>query len=423
VAEWVAKAGSPVTVGLQLKFATPDPGDIQPDFLYSGRYVKREGAHLRRRDTGGDSMARALLVLFLILGQLPAAAAMRRRAVRYPAAPIAPAALVTAARQAADAALKAGVPAVQIAVSDGGRIIYSEAFGITDKESATAATPRSVLQTGSVTKQFTAAAILRLAERGALTLDDRIEKFVPELNPRGATITLRHLLSHTSGARRDWFAPAPPWPDLTSPVTREQTIKALNDGQLLDFPPGTGWSYSNAGFMLLGYAIESVTGKSFADFIHEEFALPLGLIDTGVCGTSNLPLPEGYGRINGTWIRLRSLHPSAVWSSGSLCSTAADLARWAHLLATGHAMLPASYATMTTPVAPNGYALGVIAQKILGHPAVWHNGAIDGFQSYLLYFSAQDIAIAVVTNGFPAPAGGNPQPIAMAVAKAALAAL
>jgi CubicO group peptidase (beta-lactamase class C family) len=374
-------------------------------------------------------MTRALLVLFLILGQFPVAAATRRRAVRHPSAPIAPAALVTAARQAAEAALMAGVPAVQIAVSDGGQIIYSEAFGMTDQESATAATPRSVLQIGSVTKQFTAAAILRLAERGALSLDDRIEKFVPEFDPRGATITLRHLLGHTSGVRRDWFPPTA-YVDLTSPVTRAQIIKALN-GQPFDFPPGTKWSYSSAGYMLLGYAIESITGQSFADFIHHEFALPLGLIDTGVCGTSNLPLPEGYGLVpNGPWVRMRPWHPSVAWSSGSLCSTASDLARWSHLLATGHAMLPVSYATMITParlenntIAPGGYAFGVATQKILGYPAVSHAGAIDGFQSFLVYFSDQDVAIAVVTNAFPAPAAVNPQLIAMPVVKAALSAL
>jgi CubicO group peptidase (beta-lactamase class C family) len=326
--------------------------------------------------------------------------------------------------------MMAGVPAVQIAVSHRGRVIYSEAFGTTAKESATAATPRSVLQIASVTKQFTAAAILRLAERGALTLDDRIEKFVPQFNPRGATITLRQLLSHTSGVRREWFPPGPPWLNLSAPVTREQTITGLNKGQLLDFAPGTKWSYSNAGFMLLGLAIESVTGRSYADFIHTELALPLGLIDTGVCGTSSLSLPEGYGLPIGTWVRMPALHTSVVLSAGGLCSTASDLARWSHLLATGHAMLPVSYATMTTParlenntVAPNGYALGVMAQKILGHPAVWHDGAIAGFRSFLLYFSDQDVAIAVVTNAFPAPAGGNPQLIAMAVAKAALPAL
>src|SRR5687768_16141151 len=150
-------------------------------------------------------MTRALLALLLILGQLPVAAATRRRAVQQPQPVVAPAAIVTAARQAAEAALMTGVPAVQIAVSERGQIIYSEAFGVTDKQSATAATPRSVLQIASVTKQFTAAAILRLAERGALTLDDRIEKFVPEFNPRGATITLRRILSHTSGLPRDWW--------------------------------------------------------------------------------------------------------------------------------------------------------------------------------------------------------------------------
>ncbi|HYR30265.1 MAG TPA: serine hydrolase domain-containing protein, partial [Thermoanaerobaculia bacterium] len=314
-----------------------------------------------------------------------------------------PAAVVTTARQAAEAAMAAGVPAVQIAVSHRGRVIYSEAFGVTDKESATATAPRSVLQIGSVTKQFTAAAILRLAERGALTLDDRIEKHLPEFNPRGATITLRQLLSHTAGVRREWFPPGPPWLDLTAPVTREQTIEGLNKGQLLDSTPGTKWSYSNAGFMLLGLAVESITGMPYADFIRSEFALPLGLIDTGVCGTANLPLPEGYGLPQGT--RMAPLHPLVILSSGSLCSTASDLARWAHLLATGYAVLPASYAAMITPtpLANNAvvpYGLGQDVKKMLGRPAVAHGGIVYGFETFLLYFPDEEIAVAVITNAF-----------------------
>lgn len=238
--------------------------------------------------------------------------------------------------------MKAGVPAVQIAVSDGGQIIYSAAFGMSDRESATAATPRSVLQIGSITKQFAAAAILRLAERGALTLDDRIEKFVPEFKPPGgATITLRHLLTHTSGVR----GISPP---EYAPLTREQFIKLI-DGQPLEFTPGTKFSYSNSGYRLLGYAIESITGKSFADFVHSELALPLGLLDTGVCGTSTVPLPDGYGLVQGTWRRIPAIHMSVPFAAGALCSTASDLVRWSHLLATGRVVLPASYATMTTP--------------------------------------------------------------------------
>ena len=374
-------------------------------------------------------MTRPLLALLLTLGQLSVDAAPRTRAVRHPGPLTAPAAVVAAARQAAEAALNAGVPAVQIAVSQRGRIVYSEAFGVTDKQSATATTPRSVLQIASVTKQFTAAAILRLAEHGELTLDDRIEKFVPAFNTRGATITLRQLLSHTSGVPRDWF-PLTAVPNLLAPVTHEQTMTALNAQPFL-FAPGTDWSYSNAGYMLLGYAIEAITGVSYPDFIHTEFVLPLGLLDTGVCGTHGLPVPEGYGLVNGlgTWVRLPSLHTTVVWSSGSLCSTASDLARWAHLLATGHVMLPDTYATMTTParladdtVVPNGYALGVLRQSLQGHPIVWHDGAIDGFQSHLVYLTNQDIAVAVVTNGFPAPPSGNPYYVAAAVAKAALAA-
>jgi CubicO group peptidase (beta-lactamase class C family) len=375
-------------------------------------------------------LTRALLALLLTLAHFGVDAAPRRRAVGHPSAGSPSAALVTAAREAAEAALLAGVPAVQIAVSDHGQIIYSEAFGMTDRENVVAATPRSGLQIGSVTKQFTAAAILRLAERGALTLDERIDKFVPEFDPRGATITLRHLLSHTSGVRREWFPSTAPEPDLTAPVTREEIIKALNSGPLLDFLPGKGWSYSNAGYVLLGFAIESITGMPYADFIHQEFVLPLGLMDTGVCGMNNLPLPRGYtvGPQNPpAVVRSPLLHTSVLRSAGGICSTASDLARWSHLLATGHAILPASYATMTTParldnnnVVPNRYALGVMAQTILGHPAVWHDGITWGFMSCLFYFSDQDLAVAVITNAWPGPSAGDPKVIAKAVAEAAL---
>lgn len=369
-------------------------------------------------------MRRTLLAL-LIFVQLPLSAATRTRPVHAPPA-IAPAAIVAAAHQAAEAALNAGVPAVQIAVSHGGRIIYSETFGVTDPKSLTPATSRSAMQIGSVTKQFTAAAILRLAERGALNLDDRIEKFVPEFDPRGAQITLRHLLNHTSGIPRDWYPPDVP-ADTTSPVTREHVIKNLNE-KPFDFASGKAWSYSNAGYMLLGYAIESITGRSYADFIHGEFAVPLGLIDTGVCGTHNLPLPEGYAVFTASngqqQVPMPAWHRSWLWSSGSLCSTAFDLTRWSHFLSTGRVLQPASYATMTTRVppsiAPIPYGMGVIAQNILGRPAIWHDGAIYGFFTYLVYFSGEDVAVAVNTNAFPAPAAGNPEVIALAVAKAAL---
>jgi D-alanyl-D-alanine carboxypeptidase len=372
-------------------------------------------------------VTRTILALLLILGQFSIAAAPRRRAVLHPAPITVPAAIVAAAHQAAGASIAAGVPAVQIAVSKGGQVIYAEGFGVTDREYGTPATSRSVMQIGSLTKQFTAAAILRLAERGALSLDDRIEKYVPEFDARGRTITLRHILMHRSGIARDWTtAPGVSPSILLSLVTREQVVAAIN-AQPFDFTPDAKFSYSNAGYMLAGYAVESITGRSFADFVHSEFALPLGLIDTGVCGAQNLPRPAGYAVLpvppgNPPDVRWTdAVHPSGYNSSGSFCSTAFDLARWAHLLATGNVMLPASYATMTArPPAPRvPYGLGLVLDDVLGHPAVFHDGAIYGFQSFLIYFPDRDIAVAVILNAWPTPSVYR-ETIALAVAKAAL---
>jgi CubicO group peptidase (beta-lactamase class C family) len=172
--------------------------------------------------------------------------------------------------------------------------------------------------------------------------------------------------------------------------------------------------------MLLGLAVESISGMSFADFIHTEFALPLGLLDTGVCGAFNVPHPEGY-RLSaaGTLTRMRALHPSGVMGDGSLCSTASDLARWSHLLATGRVLLPATYETMTTRAAPNTpYGLGLDLRNWVGHPAVSHGGSIDGFQAYLGHFPHRDIAVAVLMNSFPSPISA--ETIWLAVANAAV---
>jgi D-alanyl-D-alanine carboxypeptidase len=311
---------------------------------------------------------------------------------------------------------------VQIAVSHRGQVIYSEAFGLMDVATpSSSATPRTVMQIASITKQFTAAAIIRLAERGALKLDDRIEKFVPEFDPRGRTITLRQLLTHTSGIPVEWVPAGPPWPDHGAGVTREEVIKALNNLSFA-FKPGTQWSYSNAGYTLLGYAIESVTGMSFADFVRNEFALPLGLIDTGVCGTSNLPLPHGYLRVTSLWVPVVAVHPSRSFSSGSLCSTASDLARWSHLLATGRVVLPASYEMMVTPNNFVPYGLGLFVEPRLERAAVWHSGGIQGFRSFLLYFPDEEIAVAVLTNASKSTTDYAPF-IALTVAKAALGTL
>jgi D-alanyl-D-alanine carboxypeptidase len=283
-----------------------------------------------------------------------------------------------------------------------------------------------VLQIASITKEFTAAAILRLAEQGKLSLDDPITKYVPEFNSRGVTITLRQLLSHTSGIARDWYATTPNGFAPAGPTTREQTIASLNK-KPFDSAPGKKWSYSDAGYMLLGYAIESITGMSYADSIHTTIALPLGLVDTGVCGTHNVSSLPGYGLLGGTWKPMPPPHWSVMLSNGALCSTASDLVRWAHLLANGSVILPASYEEMTTParlddgtVVSSGYALGIAVATMLERPAVWHSGAIDGFQSYLVYFPEEEVAVAVIINGFPVGPGTNPQTIAMAVANAAL---
>jgi CubicO group peptidase (beta-lactamase class C family) len=158
--------------------------------------------------------------------------------------------------------------------------------------------------------------------------------------------------------------------------------------------------------------------------------LPLGLIDTGVCGTQNLPQPLGHAFLATGVKEVPAIHHSQMFSSGAVCSTAFDLARWSHLLASGRAILPASYETMTTPgrlnngsVVPDNYGMGLYVMNMLGHRAVSHSGLTLGFASFFLYLADQEIAVAVIMNAAPPPSGRAPQIIAEAVAKAALGAL
>ena len=155
------------------------------------------------------------------------------------------------------------------------------------------------------------------------------------------TITLRHILTHTSGLNT-------PLPNVYSPYTREQYMASIN-AQPLQFTPGTKYSYSNGAYKMLGFVIESITGMSLADYIHTELSLPLGLVDTGICGTSGLPVPDGYAVVQEKLMRAPAVHMSVAFAAGALCSTASDLTLWSYLLATGRVMSPAWYATMITP--------------------------------------------------------------------------
>src|SRR5215472_4123668 len=217
-----------------------------------------------------------------------ASAAMMTRATLLAAALPATAATAEArpaASQKADALLSGLIetndPGLAVLVAQNGKILFEKCYGLADREHTVPVTPLTTFRIGSVTKQFTASAILKLQERGKLSVNDKLSKYIPDF-PRGDEVTLRHLLTHTSGIHSYTDNPD----DFLSRVTNATTTLAIIEELKkhkppYDFDPGTKWSYDNSGYLLLGYIVEKVSGQSYGDFLHENFFQPLGMTNTG----------------------------------------------------------------------------------------------------------------------------------------------
>jgi len=286
----------------------------------------------------------------------------------------------------------------------GEKILLAKGYGVADRERGRPAKPRTIYQIGSITKQFTAAAVMRLAEQRKLSLDDALTRFLPDYPTGGRTVLVRHLLQQTSGIA-DYIL-LPGYDKLeTSDLTRpHDELVRLFAAQPFRFAPGERWAYSNSNYSLLASIIEKVTGEPYARHLAEVFFRPLGLRDTGYCDD------ESQGdRAKGYLLRDGALVPSPRWNlqwglgDGALCSSAVDLARWNRALVEGRAVSSASYRRMVTPDALSdgrrpeyGFALSVV--DLDGRPRVGHGGATWGFTGSLTYYPGEDLTIAVLTN-------------------------
>ena len=297
-------------------------------------------------------------------------------------------------------------PGLSIAVIRAGRdtLVY-EGYGKADLENDLPATPATVYRIGSITKQFTAAAVMRLVEKGSVHLGDSIGKYLPKLPRAWRPVKVRQLLNHTSGIPSytdlgdSW---ARRWGEYMSP----DTLVALTAGKPMDFPPGTGWRYDNTGYVVLGMLLEKVTGQPYAAYVDSTLFQPLGLTHTHYCDRAPL-IPHrarGYQREGSDFTNAPYINMSQPYSAGALCSTVGDLARWNRLLATGKVVSPASYGRMTTPegdAALNHYGFGLVRGAIGSHPMIEHGGGIHGFITANAYFPSDSLSITVLTNAAP----------------------
>jgi len=286
-----------------------------------------------------------------------------------------------------------------VLVADHGKPVFRRAYGLANREWNIAATPETVFRIGSTTKTFTATAVLQLADKGALRLDDPIAKYYPNAPPAWSAITLRNLLNHTSGI-----------PDFVSTTNgfirngarlqdKPEDLIALVRDKPLEFPPGSKFRYSNTGYVLLGMMIEKVSGKTYANYLADAFFKPLGLSHTAYDDFADVVAnrASGYWQPAGPFENARLMTPEASDASGALRSTADDLLAWDQALHTGKLLSPASFKAMFDDEG-RGYGLGSFVETRHGHKLWDHGGNVPGFCSAFEYYPDDGVTVIVLDN-------------------------
>jgi CubicO group peptidase (beta-lactamase class C family) len=311
------------------------------------------------------------------------------------------------------------VPAASVLVARDGKIIYKKAFGYQNIGQKTMATPETKFRIGSITKQFTASAILRLQEEGKLQITDKLSKYLPDF-PRGDEVTIHHLLTHTSGIH-SYTGKSDFMDKVTAPISTSDLISYFKNDPY-DFNPGDEFRYNNSGYFLLGYIIEKVSGKSYPQYLKDNFFTPLQMTNTGVHEAS-LKLEHeatGYEKSGA------GFKPSANWNmtwaggAGALYSTVEDLYKWNEAVFNGKVLKPESMKAAFTPVklnngqAPSGtsYGYGWFLGDFRGEQIIQHGGGLHGFISQLSRYPKENLTVVILTNIAPPEVNMDANPIA-----------
>ena len=296
------------------------------------------------------------------------------------------------------------------AVVKGKDTLLLKAYGKSDVEGDVPMTVDTMLPIASVTKQFTAAAILQLRDQGKLSLDDDITKWLPDFDTRGNTVTLRHLLGHTSGIVD--LTEMPELRDMrlmrNTTATRDDVYNVISRYPF-QFPTGTMEIYSNSGFWLLGLIIENASGMTYVDYIEKKIFEPLGMTRSMYCNNSeNVPRRAyGYGMRNGITRRAPEIVHTGTYAAGALCSTAEDMITWLQALHGGKVLSPKSYAEMIVPSTLNDgtplrYSMGLtVGEDSRGLRYIGHDGGGFGFSSQAWWYRDAQLAVVVLTNSEP----------------------
>jgi CubicO group peptidase (beta-lactamase class C family) len=297
--------------------------------------------------------------------------------------------------------LAKGVPSVSVAVMRDGKMLMEGAWGHTDVDKNLQASTSTVYPIGSVSKEITAALVLKQVDRGRLALTDPIGKHLAGLDPEIGAVTIEQLLNHTSGLKGAVIEP-----DTRHAIMSVEALLAQAVRDKLETKPGSSFRYSNAGYTVLGALVEKLSGKSYAAALHDEIAAPLGLQTLRRCADPKPGEAPGYMNSGGKLGPPPGPHHSQVFGAGGVCTTAADLVRWRHALHGGRVLSASSYTAMTTPrgaAVSGNYGFGLYVR-----PAQWGDMAIvgggqalSGHTAELHWYPGQSLAVALLYNAAP----------------------
>jgi CubicO group peptidase (beta-lactamase class C family) len=296
-----------------------------------------------------------------------------------------------------------------VLVAQKGTVLYKKAFGQANREWNVANTVQTKFRIGSLTKQFTAAAILQLAEAGKLTLEDKLSKYFPGF-PKGDSVTIHMLLNHTSGIKS--YTNMPNFSSVAPlPYSKDSVVAYFKD-QPYEFTPGTQYNYNNSGYFLLGYIIEKVSGQPYSRYLHENLVKKAGLSNTSMDHLDSVLVNRatGYQKTPAGWKNAQYISMEFPYSAGAMVSTIEDMHQWTKALFGGKIVSSSLFAKMTTP-GLNRYGYGLGIDTFANHKRIGHGGGIPGFISYSSYYPSDDLYIVVLSNN-----GSNSSGIATALA-------
>ncbi len=292
---------------------------------------------------------------------------------------------------------------ISVLVAQRGTILVAKGYGLADIEQQTPTTERTVYRLGSLSKQFTAAALLKLVEQGKVSLDESIRTYLPNYPEAGNAVTVRHLLQHTSGLT-NYTAQSDYWRHMNDDLPRTEVLEWFASKPPV-YTPGTRYVYCNTGYFLLGLIIEKVSGESYEAFVQTNLLDPIGLKATYYDGGKRA-IPEaarGYMRDAGKLVPCRPLNLELVAGAGAMASTALDVYAFHQGLRAGKVLSPEIYKLMITPPKlagdePSHYGMGFHVDQVGKHTVQRHGGLVFGFKSCYYYYPEEDLTIIILMN-------------------------